>query len=176
MRTGEIFRREIRNAPRVYAAVILNALNSALEDSIRNRPRKREIQIVFGRHVLEPTHPATEIVKKGLLNFVGSKTGADCPWSVHARGAVRAYLSCEWVHVKRSGCPVAASTECHQPLAGSSLLVRVASSSIGTWIKRSCRKPMTTPVFPAIAACTAWRAKRSQSNASSLFAGRLRTW
>ena len=70
------------------------------------------------------------------------------------------------IRIVRVGRSVA-RTERHQPLAGSRRLVRVLRSSIGTWIKRSCRKPMTTPVLPAIAACTALRAKRSQSSASS---------
>jgi len=33
---------------------------------------------MFGGYALEPAHPATEIVKESLLDFVGSKTGADC--------------------------------------------------------------------------------------------------
>src|SRR4029434_3176247 len=123
MGTWEIFRRKIRNAARVCSAVILNALNGALENAIANCQCKRKIQIVFGGTAFESAHPATEILKEGLLDFVGSKTGADCLPSVHVPGAVRTCLPCEWVHAKRSGCPVAASTECHQPLAGSSLLV-----------------------------------------------------
>ena len=78
MRTWEIFRRKVRDAAGVCTAITFYTLNSSLENAIANCQCKREIQIMFGGYALEPAHPATEIVKESLLDFVGSKTGADC--------------------------------------------------------------------------------------------------
>lgn len=62
------------------------------------------------------------------------------------------------LQVNRAGCRVVASTACHSGPSGSSRFDLETISSVGTWTNTLCSRPTTSPVFPAIAACAAWRA------------------
>ena len=62
----------------------------------------------------------------------------------------------------RAGWPVASSTDIHRSPSGSTVERREIATAIGMWTKRPCQRPTTTSVRPAIAACTAAWASRTQ--------------
>src|SRR5262249_62319323 len=76
MRPGEIFSGKIGDAPRIDAAVCLDASDGSLENTITNCEREREIKIVFRGNAFGAPEGVMQIVEERLLDFVSGRTSA----------------------------------------------------------------------------------------------------
>src|SRR4029453_14742699 len=68
MRSGQIFRGEIRDTARVGSPVVLPARDSALEESVAHGQREREVEIVLRRGGFHSPKSATEIFAERLFD------------------------------------------------------------------------------------------------------------
>ena len=150
------------------------------ERTIATIPEGARRWTMRGRSCEAPAHPSKRSFSPSASTFLGGSLGpkgvltfrrphAGCaawqqkylPCTSNAAAAKsRSVIQQPVPKAQRNsaGCLVADKTACQSRLSGSSCFLRDTIRLVGTWMNKPCRKPITSPVFPAMAACTACRA------------------